>query len=160
MFNYQTFVIYLLVNKQELIKKMNNSIIPLKLSHLAMLVAKNKHIPISAALCYIYDSPFYDKIYDEEAKWWYLDTESLYKELENSRTQSKLLVSNNVTTFLTFSIERYAQKHNITALESYALFRKYGVDSYLIDGFEVLHTQGEDFILEDIEIYIQNHSKI
>lgn len=160
MFNYQTFVIYLLVNKQELIKKMNNSIIPLKLSHLAMLVAKNKHIPISAALCYIYDSPFYDKIYDEEAKWWYLDTESLYKELENSRTQSKLLVSNNVTTFLTFSIERYAQKHNITALESYALFRKYGVDSYLIEGFEVLHTQGEDFILEDIEIYIQNHSKI
>ena len=46
------------------------------------------------------------------------------------------------------------------ALESYALFRKYGVDSYLIEGFEVLHTQGEDFILEDIEIYIQNHSKI
>lgn len=139
---------------------MNNSIIPLKLSHLAMLVAKNKHIPISAALCYIYDSPFYNKIYDEEAKWWYLDTESLYRELEHSRTQSKLLVSNNVTTFLTFCIERYAQKHNITALESYALFRKYGVDSYLIEGFEVLHTQSEDFILEDIEIYIQNHSKI
>lgn len=139
---------------------MNNSIVPLKLSHLAMLVAKNKHIPISAALCYIYDSPFYYKIYDEEAKWWYLDTESLYKELENSRIKSTLSISNNVTTFLTFCIERYAKKHNITALQSYALFRKYGVDSYLIEGFEVLHTQGEEFILEDIEIYIQNHSKI
>ena len=65
-----------------------------------------------------------------------------------------------MNTFSFFTARDNAQKHNITALQSYALFRKYGVDSYLIEGFEVLHTQSEDFILEDIEIYIQNHRKI
>ena len=53
---------------------MSASIIPLKISRLALLVSQRKHIPVRAALAYIYDSPFYAKLYDENAKWWYLDT--------------------------------------------------------------------------------------
>lgn len=138
---------------------MDKSIIPLKLSKLAQLVAQNKHIPISAALGYIYDSPFYEQLYDEEAKWWYLDTESLYREIERARTQSPSAVSGNIVTFLTYCIEHYAQKHNLSSLQSYALFRKYKVDQYLIEGFDVLHTQGEETIIQDIEKYLHNHSK-
>lgn len=138
---------------------MDKSIIPLKISKLAKLVAQNKHISISAALGYIYDSPFYEQLYDEKAKWWYLDTESLYREMERARTLSPMIVSDQVVTFLTFCIERYAQKNGISSLQSYALFRKYRVDYYLIEGFDVLHTQGEETILQDIEIYLQNHSK-
>ena len=134
-------------------------IIPLKISKLAKLVAQKKHIPISAALGYIYDSPFYEQLYDDKAKWWYLDTESLYREMERARTLSPMIVSDQVVTFLTFCIERYAQKYGITSLQSYALFRKCRVDCYLIEGFDVLHTQGEETILQDIEIYLQNHSK-
>lgn len=126
---------------------------------MAKLVARNKHIPISAALGYIYDSPFYEQLYDENAKWWYLDTESLYREVERARTQSPMMISDHVVTFLTFCIERYAQKYEMSSLQSYALFRKYKVDRYLIEGFDVLHTQGEEAILQDIEIYLQNHSK-
>lgn len=136
---------------------MEASIIPLKLSKLAELVAIKKHIPISAALAYIYDSPFYEQLYDEEAKWWYLDTESLYRELERTKAQSKGNVSANVITFLTFCIERYAQKHHLTSLQSYALLRRHKAVDYLIEGFDVLHTQGENAILQDIEIYLQNH---
>ena len=135
-----------------------NPIIPLKISQLAKLVAKNKHIPISAALSYIYDSPFYEQLYDEKAKWWYLDTESLYQEFERARSQAPLLESDNVITFLTFCIEQYAQKHHLSSLQSYALFRRFRVDHYLIDGFEVLHTQGKEMILQDIEIYLKKHS--
>lgn len=138
---------------------MDTSIIPLKISKLAKLVAQNKHMTISSALSYIYDSPFYEQLYDEKAKWWYLDTESLYREIERAKSQSKLTVSDNVVTFLTFCIERYAQKHQLSSLQSYALFRKYKVDYYLIDGFEVLHTQGEETILHDIDIFLQNHRK-
>lgn len=134
-----------------------NPIIPLKISKLAKLVAKNKHIPISAALSYIYDSPFYEQLYDEKAKWWYFDTESLYRKLESAKNQSPLVVSDNIVTFLTFCIEQYAQKHNLSSLQSYALFRKYRVDHYLISGFEVLHTQGKEMILQDIELYLKNH---
>ena len=47
----------------------------------------------------------------------------------------------------------------MTSLQSYALFRKYKVDNYLIEGFDVLHTQGEDTILQDIDVYLKNHSR-
>ena len=139
---------------------MDNAIIPLKISQIAIFVAKKKHIPISAALSYIYDSPFYERLYDEKAKWWYLDTESLYQEIERARVQSQINVSDNVVTFLTFCIERYAQKHDIYSLQSYALFRKHKVDDYLIKGYDVLHTQGKDTILNDIEIFLKNYCAI
>ena len=138
---------------------MDNFIIPLKISKLATLVAHRKRIPISAALSYIDDSPFYEQLYDEKAKWWYLDTESLYRQIELARAMSSYVISDNVITFFTFCVERYAKKHDMTSLQSYALFRKYKVDNYLIEGFDVLHTQGEDTILQDIDVYLKNHSR-
>ena len=36
-------------------------------------------------LCVIYDSPMSVKLYDEDAKWWYLDNETLYEEIERER---------------------------------------------------------------------------
>ena len=138
---------------------MSASIIPLKISQLASLVAQRKHISVNAALSYIYDSPFYEELYNENAKWWYLDTESLYKQLEQSRLEVRKMLPNNVIVFLTFCIERYALSKKITSLQAYALFRRYGVDKYLINGFDVLHTQGEETILHDIELYINNRKK-
>ena len=138
---------------------MSASIIPLKISQLASLVAQRKHISVNAALGYIYDSPFYEKLYNEDAKWWYLDTESLYKQLEQSRSEGTTMLPNNVIVFLTFCVERYALLKKITSLQAYALFRRYGVDKYLINGFDVLHTQGEETILHDIELYINNRKK-
>ena len=138
---------------------MSASIIPLKISQLASLVAQRKHISINAALSYIYDSPFYEELYNEDAKWWYFDTESLYKQLEQNRSERTQRLPNNVVVFLTFCMERYAMLKKITSLQAYALFRRYGVDKYLINGFDMLHTQGEETILHDIELYINNRKK-
>ena len=138
---------------------MSASIIPLKISQLALLVSQRKHIPVRVALAYIYDSPFYTRLYDESAKWWYLDTESLYRLLEQSWLAHGRIVSNNVIVFLTFCAENYAQRHDITSLEAYALFRRYGVDEYLVNNFDMLHTQGKDAILQDINIFISNRKK-
>ncbi|MBE6322375.1 MAG: DUF3791 domain-containing protein [Bacteroidales bacterium] len=135
---------------------MSASIIPLKISQLALLVSQRKRIPVNVALGYIYDTPFYAKLYDEGAKWWYLDTESLYKLLEQSWLPDNRIISNNVVVFLTFCMENYAKKHNMTSLEAYALFRRYHVDVYLVNGFDMLHTQGEESIIQDIEIFIRN----
>lgn len=135
---------------------MSASIIPLKISQLALLVSQRKHIPVNVALGCIYDTPFYAKLYDEDAKWWYLDTESLYKLLEQSWSSNGCIISNNVVVFLTFCMENYAKRHNMTSLEAYALFRHYHVDEYLINGFDMLHTQGVDAILHDMEIFIKN----
>ena len=139
---------------------MSSSIIPLKISRLAMLIARRKHIPINAALGYIYDSPFYAKLYDDGAKWWYLDTESLYRQVELSWSEKGRMIPNNVIVFLTFCIEHYAKQHDMSSSQAYALFRRYRVDTYLIDGFDMLHTQGEKTIMHDIELFIRNHKKV
>ena len=47
----------------------------------------------------------------------------------------------------------------MSSLQAYALFCRYKVDSYLIEGFDVVLTQGEVAILQDIDIYLRNHSK-
>ncbi len=138
---------------------MSSAIIPLKISQLALLISQRKHITINAALGYIYDSSFYVKLYDEKAKWWYLDTESLYRQFEMSRVEKSRTIPNNVVVFLSFCIEHYALQHEITSLQAYALFRRYGVDEYLINGFDMLHTQGKETILHDIELFINNHKK-
>ena len=95
---------------------MSASIIPFKISQLALLVSQRKHIPVRAALSYIYDSPFYTKLYDENAKWWYLDTESLYRLLEQSWVKNDRAESHNVVVFLTFCAENYAI--NIVKIQS------------------------------------------
>lgn len=62
-----------------------NNIIPIKISHLAEYVSKVKRISLDDALVYIYVNPMYERLYNEEAKWWYLSTEALYEEFERSR---------------------------------------------------------------------------
>ena len=63
------------------------NIIPIKISHLAAYVARVKRISLDDALVYIYVNPMYEKLYDEEAKWWYLSTEALYEEFERWRNR-------------------------------------------------------------------------
>ena len=61
-----------------------NNIIPIKISHLAAYVSKVKRISLDDALVYIYVNPMYERLYNEEAKWWYLSTEALYEAVARS----------------------------------------------------------------------------
>jgi hypothetical protein len=45
-------------------------------------------------------------------------------------------------------------------LEVYSLFKEKDVVSYLVQNFEVLHTQGEEYILDDIDLYLKRRRKI
>ena len=58
--------------------------------------------------------------------------------------------------FLTFCIEQFKHKKNADGLTIKNLFDKTGVSSYLVENFDVLHTQGKDWILDDIDSYIKN----
>lgn len=57
--------------------------------------------------------------------------------------------------FVTFCIEQYKNKHKQSGSEVMTLFMEYGVIDYLIGNFEILHTQGMEWILEDIEEFMQ-----
>ena len=135
----------------------SNSIISLKVAQLAMFVAQQKSMTLREALGYVYASPFYTELYNEDAKWWYLDVNTLYHHLETANKQA-LAPTKEELTFLNFCVEHYANAHNQSAQQTYALFEWHGVSDYLIRGFDVLHTQGEQYIMHDIAVYLHNHN--
>lgn len=136
-----------------------NNIIPIKISHLAVHVAKVKRISLDDALVYIYVNPMYERLYDEDAKWWYLGTEALYEEFERSRDRQKRKVPNEVFDFYTYCLENYAIRMKISGIRSWVLFKESGADEFIIDNYDLLHTQGLDYILDSIQRFINLRKK-
>lgn len=57
--------------------------------------------------------------------------------------------------FLIFCIEQYRSAKNMTGKQVISLFRKYKVSEYIVSCFEALHTTGANYIIEDIDLYIE-----
>lgn len=61
--------------------------------------------------------------------------------------------------FIIFCIESYKAVKQIDGNEALKEFEEYDVFTYLTEGYEVLHTQGKQYIVADIEEYIANRKK-
>ena len=59
--------------------------------------------------------------------------------------------------FIIFCLEHYRNFRQITAIQALSLFRQTGVFQYLVEGYDVLHTQGREYIVADIQDFIDNH---
>lgn len=62
----------------------------------------------------------------------------------------------NTLFFKTFCLENYKFKHDLSGIEAVQLFDRYDVFQYLADFYDVLHTCGTNYIINDIEAYISN----
>ena len=60
-----------------------------------------------------------------------------------------------VLEFVLFCVEMYAQKHEISGRVVMDRFSEYGVVDFLRDGYDVLHTQGREWLIADIEDYLK-----
>ncbi|MBQ9311297.1 MAG: DUF3791 domain-containing protein [Bacteroidales bacterium] len=136
-----------------------DSIIPIKVSHLAEYVSKMKRISLDDALLYIFINPMYERLYDENAKWWYLSTEALYEEFELRRNKQQKSVDTNVFEFYTYCLENYATRKHISGMRAWVLFKESGADKYVKDNYDLLHTQGTDYVLDDIERFINRRKR-
>ena len=136
-----------------------DNIIPIKLAHLAEYVSRVKRISLDDALVYIYVNPMYERLYDEQAKWWYLSTEALYKEFESWRNRQSLDVPKEVFEFYTYCLENYATNMHISGMQAWVRFKEMQVDDYIIQNYDLLHTQGIDYILDDIGRFINRRKK-
>lgn len=58
-------------------------------------------------------------------------------------------------TFLIFCIEQYKSAKNLNGKEVMKLFSDYMVSEYIVTCFEALHTTGTNYIIEDIDLYIE-----
>ncbi len=57
--------------------------------------------------------------------------------------------------FLIYCIERYKNAKKLTGKQVSELFNKYRVWDYIYSCFEALHTTGDNYIVEDIDLYIE-----
>ena len=62
----------------------------------------------------------------------------------------------DIAYFLSFCIEQYMNDKGLNREQTMTLFSQYGVLDYLAAHFEILHTQSQQWIVEDIDDYIQN----
>ncbi|MCQ2224591.1 MAG: DUF3791 domain-containing protein [Paludibacteraceae bacterium] len=60
--------------------------------------------------------------------------------------------------FLSFCIEQYKTMKGMDGADVASLFFERGVTEYLMDNFEVLHTQSRQWLLEEIDNYINKGS--
>lgn len=73
-----------------------------------------------------------------------------------NKNMSDLEYQNEQTYFLTFCIEQYKHLKNMNGAEVKELFDNKGVSDYLIQNYDVLHTQGREWLLDDIDTFIKN----
>ena len=58
--------------------------------------------------------------------------------------------------FMILCVEEYKNQKRMTGKEVMTLFNKYSVCEYIRDFYEVLHTMGMKYIINDIDLYIES----
>ena len=64
--------------------------------------------------------------------------------------------NDRVLEFVLFCVEMYAQRGEISGRVVMDKFTDYGVIDFLREGYDVLHTQGREYILSEIDIFLKN----
>ena len=65
----------------------------------------------------------------------------------------------DIAYFLSFCIEQYKEAKGLSGSEAMSLLSEYGVLEYLAEHWEMLHTQGRQWIIEDIDEFIKARDK-
>ena len=73
--------------------------------------------------------------------------------------KKKITEPDKVTEFVAFCIEMYATAHGLSGKDTAVLFQEYGVLQYLHEFYDVLHGQGKDWLIQNIENYLENREK-
>lgn len=65
----------------------------------------------------------------------------------------------DIAYFIAFGIEQYKNAKGLSGEETMLLFSKYGVLEYLQDFYDILHTQGHQWLIDDIDRFIEARKK-
>ena len=64
-------------------------------------------------------------------------------------------MNKKINDFIIFCLELYKNKEKNTGEEVYELFYRYGVFEYLQDGYDMLHTQSDRWLINDIDEFLK-----
>lgn len=62
--------------------------------------------------------------------------------------------------FTVFCLENYKYHRSLSGKEAQELFAKYGVFDYIREFFDVLHTTGVQYLMNDIDIYLRSRNAV
>ena len=134
------------------------AIMPFKVLELVEIIMQKKQLEHEDAFAYLYSSNCYQLLLQEDAKLWYMSGLNIFEMLEEEKKSAKLS-SSKILLFFSFCLEKYKGFANTSAAEALFIFQKYGVFDYLKGCFEMLHTQGESYILSEIDLFIKTQKK-
>ena len=60
--------------------------------------------------------------------------------------------------FIIYCIEEYKNQKNMSGYDVMVLFDRYSVCDYIRSFYDVLHTTGTKYIVNDIDLYIQSRA--
>ena len=61
--------------------------------------------------------------------------------------------------FVSFCIEQYAKAKNMAIEDAVNLFEQYGITEHFCEFYEVLHTHGHNWLIEEIDEMINERKK-
>ena len=87
---------------------------------------------------------------------------SLYDLLKKEKRmkQQNQKVDSSILLFVVFCLENYKEHKHISSEETLFIFNQYNVIEYLKDVYDSLHTQGKGYIMEEIDLYINNQKQL
>lgn len=62
--------------------------------------------------------------------------------------------------FLVYCIENYKNVKDLKGREAIELFNRYRVLDYINASYEALHTTGKEYIIDDLDIYINARKQV
>lgn len=135
--------------------------LPFKIQQLLETIIEQNNLNTQDAMQYLYASNLYRQMATEDSYLWQLSTANLYDMLQTEKREGKLKENNSapVLLFLAFCLENYKEHKKLSAEETLLLFNRYGVVGYLEDVFDMLHTQGKEYIMREIDEYIDNRKQ-
>ncbi len=66
----------------------------------------------------------------------------------------------NKAVFVSFCIEQYAKAKNMTAENVVNLFEQYGIMEHFCEFYDILHTQGNQWLIEEIDKMINDRKRL
>jgi hypothetical protein len=66
----------------------------------------------------------------------------------------------NKTKFLVYCVEIYKTAYKINGKQVMKLFNKYGINEYIINCYDALHTTGPEYIIEDISELLEEKERV
>jgi hypothetical protein len=138
------------------------SILPLRVQQLLEVIIAKQKLGVEEAMRYLYTSEVYKHLTSGVLYWTY-STASLYdllkKEKRRQRRNEVVAHSPQLLLFYSFCLENYKEAKQIASEEALSVFVRYQVFHYLASVYDTLHTQGQAYILAEIDDYITHKKK-